>query len=100
MLKKSGLLLFLFCFLGCTNISQEDSSKNYPEQFTSEFMTGCLEEAEESDRIRVEKACSCLAKKLQARYTYRELQEITKEINTTGNIPSDYRQIVNDCTLG
>lgn len=100
MLKKSGLLLCLLCFLGCTNASQDDSSKNYPEQFITEFMTGCLKDAEEWERIRVEKACSCMVKEFQARYTYGEIKEITKEASTTGKLPFDYRQIVNDCALG
>jgi len=71
-------------------IAQE--TPRYPQDYRQAYIDSCA-----SGRERIRTNCECIVKKSEEKYSWQQFQEINRQLQTRGILPSEFIQIVATC---
>lgn len=74
-------------------LSSMIAQSTYPSDFQEKYVRKCSE----GHRSQTEVVCRCVVEQVQRKYSFNEFLQIDRQIESSGQIPSELREIINIC---
>ena len=94
---KIAIFVLCICAISCSSLMVDKNTHDYPQASKDLFVSSCVNSGGS------QAACTCMLGKVQAKYTYGEMEELEQKIKSNQQ-PADFtdfmKKATQDCATG